>query len=95
MPDTVEQGPVSPSGALLPSRAIRWVAAVLGFLVPGIGHQYAGLLRRAFLPQCLFPAADAVPHRQANGVDAGRPLEHDAAQQADAADEAGASDGAS
>jgi hypothetical protein len=60
MTDTVEQGLVSPSGALLPSWAIPWLAAILDFLVPGIGHQYAGLPRRAFLLQCLFPAADAV-----------------------------------
>lgn len=37
-----------------------WVAAILGFVIPGLGHLYAGLHRRAALLFLLFPAADIV-----------------------------------
>jgi signal peptidase I len=36
------------------------VAAILGFLLPGLGHLYAGLHRRAALLILLFPAAEIV-----------------------------------
>ena len=37
-----------------------WVAAILGFLLPGLGHLYAGSHRRAVLLFLLFPAAEIV-----------------------------------
>lgn len=46
------------STAVTPRRRRPWVAAILSFLVPGLGHQYIGRYLRAVLLFLFFRAAD-------------------------------------